>query len=59
MMLYDIGFVFNLFDGLGLMSCKCNSASRQVLVGFQSTEAFRTFGTHTPIQRCQITRPAM
>ena len=37
----EFGVVFNaLDDELGLMSCKCSSENGQVLVGFQSTEAF-------------------
>src|SRR5262245_5842279 len=41
MMLCGVSVVFNsLGDVLGLMSCKRSSENRQVLVGFQSTEAF-------------------
>jgi hypothetical protein len=40
-MLCDVSVVLNsLGDVLGLMSCKCSSENGQVLVGFQSTEAF-------------------
>src|SRR5436189_6488719 len=41
MMLCCVGVVFNaLGDVVGLMSCKRRSEKGQVLVGFQSTEAF-------------------
>src|SRR6266540_4195349 len=41
MMLCGVSVVFNsLGDVLGLMSCKRSSENGQVLVGFQSTEAF-------------------
>src|SRR5262245_42455841 len=41
MMLCGVSVVFNsLCDVLGLMSCKRSSENGQVLVGFQSTEAF-------------------
>src|SRR5262249_18553686 len=41
MMLCGVSVMFNsLGDVLGLMSCKRSSENRQVLVGFQSTEAF-------------------
>jgi hypothetical protein len=41
MMLCGISIVFNsLGEVLGLMSCKRSSENGQVLVGFQSTEAF-------------------
>src|SRR2546421_2160795 len=41
MMLCGVSVVFNsLGDVLGLMCCKCSSKNGQVLVGFQSTEAF-------------------
>jgi hypothetical protein len=41
MMLRSVSVVFNsLGDVLGLMSCKCSSENGQVLVVFQSTEAF-------------------
>ena len=41
MMLCGVSVVFNsLGDILGLMSCKCSSENGQLLVGFQSTEAF-------------------
>src|SRR6516164_601957 len=36
-MLCGVSVVFN---SLGLMCCKCNSEKGQVLIGFQSTEAF-------------------
>src|SRR5262249_10480958 len=40
-MLCGVSVVFNsLGDVLGLMCCKCNSEKGQVLIGFQSTEAF-------------------
>jgi hypothetical protein len=40
-MLCGVSVVFNsLGDVLGLMSCKRSSDNGQVLVGFQSTEAF-------------------
>ena len=40
-MLCGVSVVFNLLDDvLGLMSCKCSSENGQLLVGFQSTEAF-------------------
>ena len=40
-MLCGVSVLFNsLDDVLGLMSCKCSSENGQVLVGFQSTEAF-------------------
>src|SRR5262249_7516818 len=40
-MLCGVSVVFNsLGDVLGLMCCKCSSENGQVLVGFQSTEAF-------------------
>src|SRR5207248_10390300 len=41
MMLCGVSVVFNsLGDVLGLVSCKRSSENGQVLVGFQSTEAF-------------------
>src|SRR5256886_16792520 len=41
MMLCGVSVVFNsLGDVLGLMCSKCSSENGQVLVGFQSTEAF-------------------
>jgi hypothetical protein len=41
MMLCGVSVVFNsLGDVIGLMSCKRSSENGQVLVGFQSTEAF-------------------
>src|SRR5215471_15824472 len=41
MMLCGVSVVFNsLGDVLGLMSCKRSSENGQLLVGFQSTEAF-------------------
>ena len=41
MMLCDVSVLFNsLGDVLGLMSCKPSSENGQVLIGFQSTEAF-------------------
>src|SRR5258708_4611695 len=41
MMLCCVSVVFNsLGDVLGLMSCKRSSENGQLLVGFQSTEAF-------------------
>src|SRR5215470_7413360 len=40
-MLCGVSVVFNsLGDILGLMSCKCSSENGQLLVGFQSTDAF-------------------
>jgi hypothetical protein len=40
-MLFGVSVVFNsLGNVLGLMSCKCSSENGQVLIGFQSTEAF-------------------
>src|SRR5438045_2733532 len=41
MMLCGISVAFNsLGDVLGLVSCQCDSEQWQVLMGFQSTEAF-------------------
>jgi hypothetical protein len=43
-MLCGISIAFNsLGDVLGLVSCQCGSEHRQVLVGFQSTEALGRF----------------
>src|SRR5262245_19395643 len=62
MMLCGVSVVFNsLGDVVGLMSCKRSSENVQVLVGFQSTEAFGCFH-HTggsPAQRPRGVSPSL
>src|SRR5437763_919514 len=53
-MLCGVSVVFNsLGDVLGLVCCKCNSEKGQVLIGFQSTEAFGClhYAGGGPVQR--------
>src|SRR5262245_10279430 len=62
MTLCGISVVFNSFgDVLGLMSCKRSSENGQLLVGFQSTEAFGSLH-HTgggPAQRHRGILPSL
>jgi hypothetical protein len=62
MMLCGVSVVFNsLGEVVGLMSCKRSSENVQVLVGFQSTEAFGCFH-HTgggPAQRHRGVSPSL
>src|SRR5262244_2437463 len=54
-MLCGVSVVFNsLGDVLGLMRCKCSSKNGQVLVGFQSTEAFGCLHHAGGVQRNAI-----